>query len=209
MPKKKLIVPIKDLAELHERAEFPLDAVILKFKDYGWLAKFFGECFEYLYARGEIKFQEIEQPHRKLPRGLDNYLSTKLGYTDVSLSAHLRLKAGVSLLIMAFLIKACNRTFEEVQKQIAYMYLRYMQAHERAIVENRGMKTIYILHKSKSALAPHTVAALLKSEFGDAVSVGYSGRYLSQLCQYGYFSRHGQKGAPFYTLRGEEHKFRG
>ncbi|HIJ98736.1 TPA: hypothetical protein H1005_02240 [archaeon] len=183
----------------------------LKFKDYGWLARFFGECFEYLYKHGEIKFVERERSERKLPRGLwslSRYLTKKLSYSEIGLRINIAKKQGVSLLIITFLIKSCARSYDEVQGQVDDMYARFKRSRG-VVIENFGMKTIYIFHKSEKALAPHEFARLLKSEFADDISTSHADANLYALFRGDYLLKHDRIGAPYYTLRGEEYKFRG
>ncbi|HIJ97923.1 TPA: hypothetical protein H1009_02425 [archaeon] len=209
MAEKKAIIPIKDLIELHEKANFPIDTIYLIFKDYDWLAKFLGSCFEQLYAHKRIKFRETffeGESYVKYPRGLgalDKFVSKKLGYRDFNIIQRLTKKAGFPLLVIAYLARECGRKLEDVQPQISFMHLGTAPRNK-----NIGIGILFILKYSEIALAPHQILRILENEHGTRVSNSKINPYLIPLTNRHYLTKHGPKGEPLYTLRGEEYKFK-
>ena len=208
MAGKNPIIPIKDLIELHEKAKFPIDGIFLTFKDYDWLAKFFSSCFEQLYAHKQIKYREYlfeDKKYRKYPRGLmalSKFVSEKLGYKNFGIREHLEHKEGASLLVIAFLARVCGRNLGEIQPQILRMYFGKRDS------QNVSMMIFCILHNSKIALAPHQILLILEREYGAHISSKSWYSSLALLTNNGYLIKHGAEGAPFYTLCGEERKYK-
>ncbi len=183
MDEKKPAVPVKDLIKLHETAKFPIDGIYIRFKDYKWLADF-------LHGLATSKALLLR--------------AGSAGYTIKPKSKAMR-EEGFSLLLIGSLVKWNERVLEKIEGQIAEMYLRKGGTGK---VENLGMKIIYVLHNSEKALAPYEISSGIQGIFGDEISAKRIGVNLRHMAREYYVKVSRQHNPPYYTLRGEERKFK-
>ncbi|HIJ97514.1 TPA: hypothetical protein H1012_02205 [archaeon] len=197
---QSLDIPIRDLVALHEKAEFPLSSFYLRFDNYNWLASFFTRCADYLVSKGKLPYSRAKVTTKwgENLQSLGAYINKSVPGREgtLKLRATLSDKGAVPLSVMWFLIKECKQNMDEVQAHIAEMKLGKINAPEKSPF----FSIIKALHNSEKALAPFQ----LERQTG----LSKIDRNMRSLEESGYLSRFGPKGAPFYTLRGEEEKFK-
>ncbi len=220
MPETEMIIPLRDLIELHRHGNFPLRHIYVQFKDYDWLSKFFEECFRKLVEKGKIQFKkgagdtvsfsligdELKQKEAHMAKYfpgikiLSKYISNKIGL-QINLFDLLGNKASVSVSVFEALFDQCGFRLEDIQGQITKM--TFGHGGQGGTI-GLSFAIIYTLHNSDEAL--------FQSQLNSIIQIPHTHKRIGEttrlLCKYGYLVAHGSGTFHRYTLRGEERKFK-